>query len=656
VIEYLSFMNSGGIYVQASYTNLLIQYNNFGNIPCCNGPYPQSTGLYFDGGNQSSNTAQNLTNTTIQWNTIGDSNSCLTPASAFADIVSADGDGNAGGCNGMIFNTTLNGVTIVHNNIYHVSEGTHVNCPGGGNPGVGAAPCEPASNGVTISNLTVEYNDFSNIHRMNWEQQPQTSSGVVWEYNTVHDMLDQTGFSFGMSFACCIVGAGSPYLNVSNNVVQFNTPPYGVTSSGTPTTSASNCVGTYNGVGVTCPPRYGYGIELWGTNANANNNWIGVAAAYATAVGITWGYDGAQPAAQIATQNNNTICGAGFAAAGYYGPEVGQSKTPTQVTGNATGSTCSAVTSVAPTISSASGSFSGSQTVTFTDLGYTSGPQPLGNTGIWYTTDGSTPVAGTHGTYISSGGSITTSATTIKAVGMWGAQNQTTSYASGLGFAPSAVVTATYTSGTPTAATPMFSPAAEAISAITPVTVTSSTTGAVLHCTTDGSTPTSASPVYSAPFSVASTETLSCIATAASMANSGIGTASYSFTTPTLVGAYLGTPGGANAMTGGSTLQFSAYCYYNNGVTDNCSSTDQYGYAVTQWFTSNNGVLSIAPVGSGSAAGLVLATGGGTAYIEAMIGSITSSEWVVTVAGGSPSSPAITVRGRVTFKGHVSPN
>jgi hypothetical protein len=282
-IEYLSFMNSGGIYVQSSFTNLLIQDNNFGNIPCCNGPNPATTGIYFDGGNQSSNTAQDLTNTIIQWNTIGDTNSCLLPASAYADVSSPDGDGNAGGCGGMIFNTTLNGVTIEHNNFLHVSEGTHVNCPGGSNPGQGSSPCEPSENGATTRNLVVEYNDFNQTHRMDWEEQLQETSGVVLQYNSLHDKLNTPGFSFGLSMACCISGSTSPYLNVSNNVITFNQPP----ASGN---------------------RYGYGIEAWGTQATYNNNWLGVASNYATAEGITWGWDQFTPdAAPIAQQNDNTI-------------------------------------------------------------------------------------------------------------------------------------------------------------------------------------------------------------------------------------------------------------------------------------------------------------------------------------------------------------
>ena len=729
-IEYLSFMNSGGIYVQASYTNLVMQYNNFGNIPCCNGPYPGSTGIYMDGGNQSSNTAQSFTNITIQWNTIGDTASCLQPASAYADVSSPDGDGNAGGCNGLIINSTLNGVTVVHNNFLHVSEGAHVNCPGGGNPGQGASPCEPSANGATIRNLTVEYNDFSQTHRMDWEEQPQTTSGVVLMYNSLHDKLNTPGFSFGLSMACCIVGTTSPYLNVSSNVITFNQAP----ASGN---------------------RYGYGIEAWGNQGIYNNNWLGAASNYATAEGITWGWDGAAPSLGLAAMNYNTICGQGFQSAGYYGPEVSQSLTPTSVVGNVTGPSCSAVTSVAPTISPASGTFTTSQTVTFTDPGYTSGPQPLGNTGIWYTTDGSTPVAGSHGTYIASGGTIAVSATTtVKAIGMWGAQNQPGSYASGMGFTPSAVVSATYTSGAPptlnsvslTAAgsvtsiavgasvqinaachynngtttgcnttdaygnsvstwntsnagivslsssglaggvaigtanltavvagvtSPAF-PLAVTAPSVTLSSVTLATTGGVSSivagstnqliatchysdgstttCTTTDSHGNAVSTWASSATTIATVSSGGLVtgvaagstnlsAVAAGITSSPLVTLTVTAAPPTLQGGYLGTPGGANTMYVGGTLQFSAYCQYSNSTTTNCSVPDIYGNGVTQWLSSNPAEVTVGAVGSASP-GLATAVATGSPNIQAYVGTVHLNEWVLYI-----SSPPVSLTG-----------
>ena len=74
-------------------------------------------------------------------------------------------------------------------------------------------------------------------------------------------------------------------------------------------------------------------------------------------------------------------------------------------------------TSVAPTISPASGNISATVTVTFTDPG---GGRDA-NTGIWYTTDGSTPIPGSGSAqFNASGGTIAvTSPATVKAVAMW---------------------------------------------------------------------------------------------------------------------------------------------------------------------------------------------------------------------------------------------
>jgi len=732
VVQYLSFMNSGGIYMQASYTNVTFQYNNFGNIPGDTGPYPDSTGIYLDGGNQGSNTAQTFTNITIQWNRIGDTNSCLSPTNAYADVSSPDGDGNAGGCNGTIINSSLNGVSYLHNNFLHVSEGTHINCPGGNNPGQGASPCEPSSNGATTHNLVVEYNDFSQTHRMDWEEQPQTTSGVVMQWNSLHDKLNTPGFSFGFSMACCIVGSTSPQINLANNVIAWNLPP----ASGN---------------------RYGYGIEAWGNQGNYNNNWLGIASNYPAAAAITWGWDGAAPSAGLYSVSNNTVCnGASWGGYQYSVKEVSQSITPTVQTGNNfTPNACTAVTSVAPTISPASGTFTTSQTVTFTDPGYSSGPQPLGNTGIWYTTDGSTPVPASHGTYIASGGTIAVSTTTtVKAIGMWGAQNQPGSYASGMGFTPSAVVSATYTSGTPptlnsvslTAAgsvtsiavgasvqisaachynngtttgcnttdaygnsvstwntsnagivslsssglaggvaigtanltavvagvtSPAFSLAVTAPS-VTLSSITLATTGGITSivagstnqliatchysdgstttCTTTDSHGNAVSTWTSAATTIATVSSGGLVtgvaagstnlsAVAAGITSSPLVTLTVTAAPPTLQGGYLGTPGSANTMYVGGTLQFSAYCQYSNSTTTNCSVPDIYGNGVTQWLSSNPAEVTVGAVGSASP-GLATAVATGSPNIQAYVGTVHLNEWVLYI-----SNPPVSLTG-----------
>ena len=359
--------------------------------------------MYF--ASQSGSPANMLSNATVTWNQLGDSTSCTTPMNAMTDYDSPED--YQGGCAGIVIQTSVNGMVVENNNIFHVGEGIHVEC--GGN-------CYP--NAFTTTNLSVQFNDFSQMHRMAWEEQPQTTSGVVFANNTAHDWLNAYFGSFGLSFACCGQGATSPWLNVSNNIVLQNTTPH-----------------------FEAPYGYGYGSEDWGLNATYDHNYFGSGAFDLGAPGMTWGYG------NVADMSYNTVCGQGFSNSNYIQSEFG-TVSPTR-TDNVTGKTCSASTSASPTISPSAGPQTFPVTVTLTDQGLQSGSQPLGNTGIWYTTDGSTPVPGS-GTaqYLSSGGTFTLkAAATVQAVGMWGAANQPTKYPAGMGFVPSGVISASYTSG-----------------------------------------------------------------------------------------------------------------------------------------------------------------------------------------------------------------
>lgn len=98
---------------------------------------------------------------------------------------------------------------------------------------------------------------------------------------------------------------------------------------------------------------------------------------------------------------------------------------------------------------------------------------------------------------------------------------------------PASMITLTYTiGGTPRAATPVFSPAPGSYTSITTVTVTDSTPGASTFCTTNGTTPTTSSPPYTAPFTVSSTETIQCIATAPGYLQSLVGGGLYTIAFP----------------------------------------------------------------------------------------------------------------------------
>ena len=416
-IEYLDFLNSGGIYVRTSFTNLNILHNQFGNLPCCNNNFVDQA-IFFGGGETTSNTAAMLTNTTISHNTFGDSTSCTAPMNAMTRTISPED--YQGACNGIVFFTSINGLTITYNNFYHLAEGVHINCPNYGNQ---QYACEPPGGAITV-NITARYNDFSNIHRITWEEQPQQSSGIDFEYNSEHDWFMPYFGSFGLSMACCYNGTNPPGLNGSNNVIVFN-------------------------VNAGVSGRYGYGMEAMGRGATYNNILLQAVKSPYAAGGIAYA------CGPVASVSNNTVQG-GFVSndSSYIENEnasfpCGTSRTPASFTGNVTGPKVSSIPSVAPAFDLPSGPYSFPLKVRLTDPGYTSGPQPLGNTGVWYTTDGSTPVPGA-GTaqYVSSGGTfVLPAAATVKAVGMWGAANQPARYPPGFGFVPSEVKTAHYSSG-----------------------------------------------------------------------------------------------------------------------------------------------------------------------------------------------------------------
>src|SRR5881296_432560 len=139
-----------------------------------------------------------------------------------------------------------------------------------------------------------------------------------------------------------------------------------------------------------------------------------------------------------------------------------------------------------PTISPASGTYIGAQTVTLSDA--TSGAT------IYYTTDGSTP---TPSSTRYTGPILVTQTTTVKAM------------AAASGMANSDVASATYTIKV---ATPTFGlPAGTYIGAQT-VTLSDTTSGATIYYTTDGSTPTTVSTRYTGPITVSQTTTIRALA------------------------------------------------------------------------------------------------------------------------------------------------
>jgi len=109
-----------------------------------------------------------------------------------------------------------------------------------------------------------------------------------------------------------------------------------------------------------------------------------------------------------------------------------------------------------------------------------------------------------------------------------GTHNVSAAYAGATAFGPSSSAQLIETISTPpSAATPTFSPVAGAVPFPQLVTLSDSTTGAVIRYTTNGSAPTASSTKYTAPISVSSAETIKAIAIATGYTNSAVASAAY---------------------------------------------------------------------------------------------------------------------------------
>ena len=115
--------------------------------------------------------------------------------------------------------------------------------------------------------------------------------------------------------------------------------------------------------------------------------------------------------------------------------------------------------------------------------------------------------------------------------------------------------------------------------------------------------------------------------------------------TVTLSSVSLSTPGGANTMSTGGTLQFTATCTYSDGSTTSCNNPDTHGNQVTAWSSSNTAAVTV------TSSGLATAIASGTANIQATVtGGKVSSVWTLTVSTSSVtlSSVSLATTGGVT--------
>jgi hypothetical protein len=213
-----------------------------------------------------------------------------------------------------------------------------------------------------------------------------------------------------------------------------------------------------------------------------------------------------------------------------------------------------------PTFSHSGGIYIQSQSVAISDL--TSGAA------IYYTTDGSTPT--TASTKYSGALTVSTSET-LKAIAVM------------TGHVNSAVAVAAFTINGSGPAAPVFSVPAGSYSAAQTVSITGSTSGAVIYYTTNGSAPTTASTKYAGPVTVSTSETLQAIAVL-SGANSAVSSAAYTIVAGTLPAPVFSVPAGTYPITQSvaiSDATAGATIYYTTNGTAPTTASAKYSVPIS---------------------------------------------------------------------------
>jgi hypothetical protein len=423
-ITYLQFQNTQALYVAANNNSGIVFWHN--QITKFQAQYA----IELDGSlanSLSGGVLNTVTGADIEYNTIGNGSAGNNDGSCTAAIASTDDLGAASYCGGIeVSGGTYQNLTIAHNYLTHVSEGMHLNQ-------LRSTFVQGATQSV-CSNCVIEYNYVYNFHRISYEIQMGSmgANQVLFEHNVSQDPLNVYYGTLTMSLPCC---AGTVY----DSAAPWPTVPALVFNDNVQVTS--NTTGGF-------PP---YGVESWGTGALFENSLIeGQLISNGFLTGFAGDMAPSNTQATIYVQNNY-ICGARMLTqAGSCQTDSWSNSTvvdecingvinsPHTDTGNTKSSSCVAQTSVAPSISPGSGSYTSPPTVTLTDSGQ--------NTSIYYTTDGSTPVPGSGTTQRYTAPFQITLNATIKVVGMWGdGLLQPLTYPTNYGYVPSAVVSASYT-------------------------------------------------------------------------------------------------------------------------------------------------------------------------------------------------------------------
>lgn len=615
----------GFLYMNWGVNNLTIQFNNIhGNQASLSqdGVFEDSL-LFFDGATPNTGGAQIDNNNTVQWNKFGGGNDCsnvnglLVYGARGAPGCDSDHptancyyDAVGGECAAIGVHTQTNNFTINNNTISKQEQGMKLY--EGGNVG------GTATDQFFITNTIIRDNDICCWWRIAIEAQQTPNAntdmgGEVYYANSVHDQQSNPGFG---SWAFSMPQWDWFTVNIARNTSLYGNLMVGNVAPGGGGYIPGAFEWTSNNGQNFNNTLQGYWACDNQVNVNPNNQ-PGLVPSQATASNNVW-----QAFSGCFINNDYSVTGHG----------------PLQ-SGNQTSTSVNSYQSAAPTISpTPSGAYSSSISVTLSDNGFANGGiGAQGNTTIYYTLDGSVPTvtspnfcnANTTVANPTNSCTITVSpGTTVKALGMWGSINQPKSYPSGYGFFPSGVVSATYVSGGNTVATPTFNPVSGTTftGSLLNVSVATATSGATLHCTTDGTTPTPSSATYTGPFSLGASATIECLGTFPGYTNSAVATATYtksSAPTVTLTGASLSCAGASHSMITGATSQCTMTCTYSDSSTTSCNNPDTHGNGVSSWASSNSAFVSV------SSSGLATGVAPGTANITATVGAIQSS-WSMT--------------------------
>jgi hypothetical protein len=156
---------------------------------------------------------------------------------------------------------------------------------------------------------------------------------------------------------------------------------------------------------------------------------------------------------------------------------------------------------------------------------------------------------------------------------------------------------------------------------------------------------------YSSPITLSASSSITAYATAPGYSQSPTIVSTYNLLNPAFTGCSQGNSTSTTSINVGGYVQQQAYCTYA-GVTNptNCTTTDQYGSAVSTWGTSNSSILSIGAVGAATGCsvghqgpGCVSGVAAGSASARAAVGSTQCSPWTFTVSAVTPTLSSVTM-------------